>query len=113
MATEGALESPSVPLPSGQTEGAPVAAPLPARAPVLAVSLLFVGLFGVLLASFPARNVDVWKHLANGRALVHFSGEVGPTWLYDLLAYTTFSLGGGTGLAAVKALLCGAVAVLM
>ena len=80
------------------------------RIPLL--TTLFIGLFGVLLASFPARNLDVWKHLADGRNLMRGQG-ISPTWLYDLATYLVFSLGGGAGLVAVKALVCGAVAVLL
>ena len=83
--------------------------PLTGRAPLPAV--LFIGAFAVLLTSFPARNPDVWQHLAGGREL--FRGGVSPTWLFDLAAYAVFSVSGGGGLAAVKAMLCGGIAVLM
>src|SRR5262245_43858531 len=76
----------------------------PASVPALAVVL--VAVFGILLTSFPARNVDVWKHLAGGRDLLHGASAFGPTWLYDSVAYAIFSVGGGSGLVAVKALLC-------
>src|SRR5262249_61991941 len=32
-------------------------------------AVLFVSAFAFLLASFPARNADVWAHLAGGREL--------------------------------------------
>src|SRR5262245_27528984 len=63
---------------------------------------VFVGLFCLLLASFPARNIDVWKHLADGRNLVRGVGDFSPTWLYDLAAYALYSVAGGSALAAVK-----------
>jgi tetratricopeptide (TPR) repeat protein len=71
-----------------------------------------VGVFGVLLASFPARNLDLWKQLASGRDLLR-AGAFGPTWLYDLATYATLSVTGASGLVAVKAVLFGVIAVLM
>jgi tetratricopeptide (TPR) repeat protein len=81
------------------------------RVPILAV--LFIGLFGVLLASFPARNLDLWKHLADARTLARGTVELSPSWLYDLATYLVFSVGGGTALVAAKALVCGLIAVLV
>src|SRR5262245_39191082 len=72
----------------------------------------FIGLFGVLLASFPARNLDVWKHLADGRDLL-LGSTISSTWLYDLGTYVVFRVFGGAGLAGAKALMCGAVAILL
>ncbi len=77
------------------------------------VAFAFVGLFGVLLTSYPARNLDVWSHLADGRDLFRAGGGFKPTWLYDLGTHLVYSVLGGGGLAAVKALLCGGVAVLL
>jgi tetratricopeptide (TPR) repeat protein len=72
-----------------------------------------------LLASTPARNSDLWLHLALGRHLAHGSAAgpasepfssttagvpwTDPTWLSDLLLYELYALGGGTALVAVKA----------
>src|SRR4029078_6790343 len=75
-------------------------------------ALFFIGLFGILLSSFPARNSDLWKHLAGGRNLIHGIG-ISSTWLYDLGTYAVFSLIGGLGLVAVKSLMCGVIAVLL
>jgi tetratricopeptide (TPR) repeat protein len=69
--------------------------------------------FAVVLASFPARNPDVWLHLAGGRDLAHAATGPGDTWLYDLASYTLYSAFGGAGLVGVKALLCGVVAVIL
>ncbi len=69
--------------------------------------------FGVLLASFPARNLDLWKYLAEGRALLRGVGGFDASWLYSAASYGVFSLTGGSGLVALKALLCGVAAVLM
>jgi tetratricopeptide (TPR) repeat protein len=75
---------------------------------------LFVAAFGLLLASFPARNPDLWAHLAAGRALVRGSAErFGPTWLYDVVSYGLVQLAGGTGLVAVKAGVVAALAVVL
>jgi hypothetical protein len=76
---------------------------------VLVMALAFV------LASFPARNSDLWKHLATGRLLAH--GETSPTanpgWLYDLLCYGLYSALGGGGLVFLKALLVVGIAVVV
>jgi tetratricopeptide (TPR) repeat protein len=79
---------------------------------VLAPIAIFVTLFAVLLASFPARNLDVWRHFAGGRDLVHHA-LFGSTWLYDAITYGIFSIIGGTALAATKVALCGLIALLL
>src|SRR5215208_5712270 len=76
-------------------------------------TILFVAAFGVLLGSFPARNIDLWKHLAGGRDLLRGASGPSPTWLYDVATYAMASAAGVAGLVGAKALLCGAVAVLM
>lgn len=81
------------------------------RVPLAA--FVFVGAFGVLLSSYPARNLDVWGHLSRGRDLFRAGEGFSPTWLYDLGTHLVYSALGGGGLAAVKALLCGGVAVLL
>ncbi len=78
-----------------------------------------------LLASFPARNSDIWAHLAAGRALLHdgFAFGTDPflyttagltwvnhSWLYDLLSYGLYQLLGGPGLVVLKALLVAVLA---
>ena len=97
--------------PPGEAAGVPQSPVAAARIPLAAVVL--VGLFGVLLASFPARNLDVWTHLAGGRDLFSPGGGFTPTWLYDVSTYLVVSALGGSGLAAIKALLCGGVAMLL
>jgi hypothetical protein len=68
----------------------------------LAVVLVF------FLASFPARNSDVWLHLASGKRIVageYFPGGQDPfsysaadrvwvhhSWLFDIVAYLTYSV---------------------
>jgi hypothetical protein len=87
--------------------------------------LLLVAGLAFLLASFPARNSDVWRHLAVGRQLARgeFSWGAAPgtmpvfqgnsAWLYDLLCYGVYSVAGGAGLVLLKALLVVALAVVL
>ncbi len=58
---------------------------------------LVLGLLVILLAAFPIRNSDVWRHLAQGRELVQ-SGSFSSTWLFDLLTYSVYHLFGPNGL---------------
>src|SRR5262245_35570419 len=78
------------------------------------VLLLMVGTFAFLLASFPARNTDIALHLSQGKQWIDSRlsdlGDPIPignrsTWLYDLFCYGVFSVVGGGGLVAVKAML--------
>ena len=103
---------PSPPSPSalGPRAAEPPTSPVP-NLPLLAV--LFVGLFGVLLASFPERNSDIWKHLVAGREIASRPGEIGPAWIFDLTTYAVYSTFGGGVLVMVKALLCGVIAIVV
>jgi hypothetical protein len=75
---------------------------------------LFVALFGLLLASFPARNTELWTHLTAGRTLVRGDIErVSPTWLYDVVSFALYQTVGGFGLVAVKAAVVGGLAVVL
>lgn len=77
-------------------------------------AVVFIAVFAALLASFPARNSDLWMHLAAGRELAggqppsgttaHPSAQDRSTWLYDLLSYGVYSLLGGGGLVFCKVL---------
>ena len=71
-------------------------------------------LFAFLLASFPARNTDVWANLASGRDLLggRFAG-LSFTWLYDLGLYLTHAVGGEFLAVALKAVAVGGVGVLL
>ncbi|HBI43629.1 MAG TPA: hypothetical protein DDY78_12385 [Planctomycetales bacterium] len=85
--------------------------------------LFFVSALAFLLASFPARNSDLWLHLAAGRRLAQ--GEypsdaasrsssdrrVNPAPLYDLVTYGIYSLFGGFGLVLGKALVAVVIAL--
>ena len=89
-----------------------------------ALTLLVAG----LLASVPARNSDVWLHLAAGRGLIDgtyqfgtdpfshtTSGEywVNHDWLYDVASYGLYRAAGGTGLVVVKVLITGVLALML
>jgi hypothetical protein len=83
-----------------------------------------VFVFAFLLASFPARNPDIWAHLAAGRDLAHgrnptvspggaTDAHLEPGWLFDLACYGTFAVAGPTGLVAVKAAMVGGLALVL
>jgi tetratricopeptide (TPR) repeat protein len=85
---------------------------------------LFIFLFAFLLASFPARNPDLWGHLASGRDLAHgrvpaisasraADGRADSTWVFDLACYAIFSAAGPIGLVVAKAALAGALAIVL
>jgi hypothetical protein len=91
------------------------------------LTLLVVAL-AFLTASFPARNSDVWFHLATGRLLARgqftfgtdpFAYTTGQVywachaWLFDLALYGLYGLVGGAGLVVLKALLVTALAALL
>jgi hypothetical protein len=77
--------------------------------------VVLVVALGFLLASFPARNGDLWMHLAAGRALVGGGPRLpdGNGWAFDLLSYGLYSAVGGTGLVLLKALLAAGLALLL
>src|SRR5947209_7563683 len=81
-----------------------------------------------LVASFLARNTDLWFHLATGRLLANgqFAFGADPfayttaqvywachSWLCDLGLYALYGLAGGAGLVVAKALLITALAALL
>lgn len=93
-----------------------------------AVHAALVLLAAFLLASFPARNSDVWRHLATGRALGEGAYQFGVdpfayttaeaywvnhAWLYDALAHGAYRLAGGEALGLLKALLAAVLAGVM
>jgi tetratricopeptide (TPR) repeat protein len=86
--------------------------------------VLLVCALAFLLASFPARNNDLWMRLASGRQLVHavvsfttprvFADQpISPTWLYDLLGYGLYEVVAGPGLVLIKALLVAGTALVL
>ncbi len=111
MAPEPAAVPP--PAASAAKASAPVV-PAPAAGPAAVMPMLFVATLGLLLASFPARNADVWEHLASGRVHVHgAAARISPTWLYDVIVYGLFLAFGGAGLVAAKAAVVAALAVVL
>jgi tetratricopeptide (TPR) repeat protein len=131
-------ENISVPAPAGglALEDRPILMPAPPSAPPIRsagrAAALFLGALVVVLAflaaSFPARNSDLWPHLAAGRLLAQGQYEFGHdpfvyggaggwwvnhSWLYDLLSYGLYRLADGTGLVIFKALLIAALALVL
>ncbi len=75
---------------------------------------LFLIAFGFLLASFPARNPDVWGHLANGRsALNHLELRDSFTPLFDAILFAGHALGGEFLVVFTKALSVGLLGVIL
>ncbi|MGH7173182.1 MAG: hypothetical protein ACRELG_23110, partial [Gemmataceae bacterium] len=89
--------------------------------------LLAVSICGLafLVASTPARNSDLWLHLASGRALLQGTSRLGidpfasttqgilwvnPSWLSDVVLYQLFEHGGGRALVFAKAFLLAGLA---
>jgi tetratricopeptide (TPR) repeat protein len=92
------------------------------------VSVVLVCGLAFLLASTPARNSDLWLHLASGRWLSAgrppngsepFSSAtegvfwVNHTWLSDILLYWIYKLGDGAALVVVKAVVTALLAGLL
>jgi len=92
------------------------------------ILMILVLALAFLAASFPARNSDLWFHLATGRLLAQgrFSFGVDPfayttqhvywtchTWLFDLVLYGLRSLIGDAGLVVCKALVVATLAGLL
>jgi hypothetical protein len=87
--------------------------------------VFFTAALAFLLASFPARNSDLWAHLAAGRHFVNSgfsfsavpetfaSSETHQGWLYDVLVYGVCSATGGLGLVFSKALVVVALALVL
>jgi tetratricopeptide (TPR) repeat protein len=87
--------------------------------------VFLVSALAFLLASVPARNSDLWMHLARGRILAggEYSFGTDPRlpaglpvqapWLYDLLTYDLYAALGGPALVLVKALLVVALALVL
>jgi tetratricopeptide (TPR) repeat protein/uncharacterized membrane protein YhaH (DUF805 family) len=107
--------------PAGTAAPATTAAPAGVGSRGLA-ALVFVSALAFLLASFPARNGDLWMHLAAGRHLAagsfssvpHFP-DVHPhaTWLYDVACYAVYTTLGGPALVFFKALFVVALALII
>jgi hypothetical protein len=89
---------------------------------------LLVLVLAFLAASFPARNSDLWFHLATGRLLAQGEFRFGAdpfayttegvywpchTWLFDWALYELYELAGGPALVVLKALLIAGLAGLL
>jgi hypothetical protein len=126
MASHRPADSPPEPIqPKDQTPTPPPAAGGSSTLPPSSFLAGFdwVLAFGVLalaflLASFAVRNSDFWMHLATGRLLAQgeysfgkdpfsFVGAdrtwINHAWLFDLLLYQMYSVGGGPGVVIAKA----------
>jgi hypothetical protein len=83
---------------------------------------------GFVLGSVPARNSDLWLHLAAGRQLAKGDGPLGAdpfayttrgtewvnhAWLFDLLVYLLYGAAGGAGLVLAKAVLVSLLAAVV
>ena len=75
---------------------------------------IFLFVFGFLLASFPARNFDIWGHLATGRSWgTDLNGVPSFTSLFDIIVYVGYALGDGSLLVFLKALSMGLLGVVL
>jgi hypothetical protein len=94
-----------------------------ARLDVVLVGLLLALAF--VLASFTARNTDLWMHLGTGKLLLdgqyRFGADpfahttqdaywVNHSWLFDVLAYLVYNSLGGASLVILKAIMLAAIA---
>ena len=92
------------------------------------LSVLFVCALAFLLASTPARNSDLWLHLASGRSLLQGQTPLGTdpfasttagvfwvnhTWLSDIIFCEIYKLGDGWALEFSKCVLVTALAGLL
>ena len=60
-------------------------------------------LFALILASFPARTLDLWIHIAQGADIVAGKGRPGPEFIFDLFAWTGTTFLGPVLMVALKA----------
>lgn len=121
-------------VPAPQTVGTPqadvgTAKPAGATVRVLDGVLVFAVLtLAFLLASFPARNSDIWGNLAVGRLVANGQYPFGldpfsvldpppvwinPAWLTSLLLYSLYHLAGGPALVVLKAALVTVLAAVL
>jgi hypothetical protein len=116
------LPSASIPLPQDNPKPSKEQPTSQRRA---TLPMILVAILAFLLASFPARNSDVWLHLARGRLLAQgsfptamdsdlaFDLSGNQTWLYDLFCYGCYTVLGDAGLVFLKALLAAGIAMLL
>src|SRR5262249_51869990 len=99
-----------------------VSGPCPAPGPgaLDALFAVLVSALAFLLGATPARNSDLWLHLASGRSLVQGQSVRGAdpfastttgvfwvnhAWLSDAILYELYELGGGRALVIAKSVL--------
>src|SRR5436190_1927270 len=102
-----------------------VAEPVPRPGALDGLFALFVSALAFLLASTPARNSDLWLHLASGRLLIRGQSLCGidpfastttgvfwvnHTWLSDALLYEVYERGDGRALVVAKSVLAAVLA---
>lgn len=123
-------EAPPIPLPSLQDRHDTPSQPADpdARPGVLdAILFVLIAALAFLLAAMPARNSDLWLHLASGRAFVQGQSSFGVdpfgsttkgvywvnhAWLTDVILYELYELGGGRSLVLAKCILVAMLAML-
>jgi hypothetical protein len=128
-----ALPPPALPGAEERPDSAPAAVAAPVLNPAAqpgaldALFVVVVSALAFLLASTPARNSDLWLHLASGRALVRGQSPLGTdpfasttagifwanhAWLGDALLYALYEIGDGVLLVVAKAVLLAGLAAL-
>ncbi len=102
-------------MPNSEPVGSATVSPAPALGSFAKfVWPLFLLAFGFLLASFPARNPDVWGHLANGRAVFsELELRTSFTPLFDAILFAGHALGGEFLAVFTKALSVGFLGVIL
>jgi hypothetical protein len=126
VASDGILLPPATRSGVGAANGGTVApAEAPPRQQLKWTPILFVCILAALFASFPARNSDLWIHLAAGRNIAGGQSPFGEApslaaepqanhaWLYDLLSYSLYSALGEKALLLVKVLLVVGLALVL
>lgn len=74
----------------------------------------YLFLFALLLASSPVRTQPVWNHLVNGRDMLALRFQfLTPEWLFDVVSYLVYSVGGGFAWVGLKAVGVGVLGVLL
>ena len=106
--------------PERATTPSPSLEPRPGPGALDAILALFVAALAFLLASTPARNSDLWLHLASGRAVAEGKTPLGVdpfastttgvfwvnhSWLSDWILYLLHAIGGDRALVIAKGIL--------
>src|SRR5258708_3405710 len=120
--------NPAIPLEQWRGGEGSAAEPAPAPGKLDGLFAVLVLALAFLLASTPARNSDLWLHLASGRALLRgqvphgtdpFASTttgiawVNHAWLTDVILYELHTLGNGRALVVAKGVLVALLAGLL